>query len=106
MVSGIFMPERVRGVTQERRILLLKLGFFPVTDDFWYGAGMPWAADDGHNWALRTPFSTNEFMPFHETFFDGKSNAELRQVVVSLQRPCGFSKQSEGRQEYEVSIQS
>lgn len=86
MVSGFIMPERTIGVTEERRILLLKLGFFPVTDDFWYGAGMPWAAGDGHNWAFRTPFLSDKFMPFHETYFENKSDAELRNVVVSLQR--------------------
>ena len=40
----------------ERRELLLKLGFFPVTEDFWYGAEMAWAALGEFEWAFRAPF--------------------------------------------------
>ena len=87
MVSGIFIPERMIGVTEERRILLLKIGYFPVTDDFWYGAGMPYAVEDKCDWALKTPFWYHAFMPFHEKYLEDRSGTELREIAAGLRRP-------------------
>ncbi len=51
---------------EEKRIALLKLGYFPVTDDFWAGAGMPKFMGDGWSWAMRTPYFSQPFMPYRE----------------------------------------
>ena len=51
---------------QERRLFLLKLGYFPVTDDFWAGADMPHVIGQGFTWAFRMPLASQRFMPYHE----------------------------------------
>lgn len=72
---------------EKRRILLLKIGFFPVTDDFWYGAEMPYAAENDCTWALRTPLHSGGLMPFHEAYLEDKSDAELMEIAARLRCP-------------------
>ena len=70
-------------MTNERRELLLKLGFFPVTDDFWHGAAMPLAAGE-FEWAFRMPFNKQKIFPWHEKNLEEKSDDELKQIAADL----------------------
>lgn len=70
-------------MSNERRELLLKLGFFPVTDDFWYGAEMPFAVSE-FDWGFRMPFSKQHIMPWREKTLESKSNEELKKMATKL----------------------
>ena len=50
----------------EKMTALLKMGYFPVTDDFWAAADMPHFIGEGFDWAFRMPLSKQRFMPYHE----------------------------------------
>lgn len=61
----------------KRREFLLKLGFFPVTDDFWAGADMPWATGK-YTWAFRQPNARQWFMPWSEERLTTMENDALK----------------------------
>ena len=73
----------------EKRIALLKMGYFPVTDDFWAGAGMPMFIGKDFDWAFRLPRSEQPFMPYREAYLDDQSNeqaaeAAFRNLLIKL----------------------
>lgn len=70
-------------MTTKRREFLLKLGFFPVTDDFWHGADEPYAAGK-FTWAFRMPLSPNRIMPFSEGYFEKHTDEELQKTAMDL----------------------
>ena len=70
-------------MTMQRREFILKLGFFPVTDDFWYGADEPYAAGK-FTWAFRMPLSPNRIMPFSEGYFEKHTDEELQKTAMGL----------------------
>lgn len=70
-------------MTMQRREFLLKLGFFPVTDDFWYGADKPYAVGK-FTWAFRMPLSPDGIMPFSEGYFERHTDEELQQTATAL----------------------
>ena len=57
----------------EKITALLKMGYFPVTDDFWAAADMPLYMEGGWDWAFRTPLSNQPFMPYHEGTLEKRS---------------------------------
>ena len=71
-------------MTNERRELLLKLGFFPVTEDFWYGAEMAWEALGEFEWAFRAPFGKQKIIPWHEKRLEEESDEKLAQIAGLL----------------------
>jgi len=66
---------------------LLKVGFLPVTDDFWRDAGMWRAVGKGFDWALLVPVGkTQKYMPFHENILKGKSLKELAEIAERAEK--------------------
>ncbi len=69
----------------KKRTELLKLGYFPVTSDFWAGAEMPRFIESDFKWAFRMPLSeTQLFMPFTENKLDRLSYEELKETAALL----------------------
>ncbi len=66
---------------EEKRSLLLKLGYFPVTDDFWAEQGMPEYISGGWDWAMRTPCFTQSYMPYHETYLEAQTPEQAEQYA-------------------------
>ncbi len=63
---------------EEQKQILLEIGYFPVTDDFWRGCGMEYAVGKGYTWAYRTPKSEYPFMPYSEDYLSRQSKSQLR----------------------------
>lgn len=61
---------------------LLKLGYFPVTDDFWLGAGITFAIGEGFDWAYHTPMGEQKFMPWHGELLMKMSFEELKEHAL------------------------
>lgn len=63
----------------EKITALLKMGYFPVTDDFWAAADMPLYIGDGFDWAFRMPLNANQpFMPYHTSTLEQRLIEECR----------------------------
>lgn len=55
---------------EEKRTELQKLGYFPVTDEFWVENDMQCIVGQGYNWAMQTPRFVQAYMPYHESYLD------------------------------------
>ncbi len=79
--------KRHQPLTDAERTRCLKLGFFPVTDDFWCGVGIQYAVGKGFNWAYYVPNGEKrKYMPFHEYILKNKSIEELAQMAETAKR--------------------
>lgn len=71
--------EARQGLSRETRGIMLSLGFFPVTDDFWNGIGRTDYAGCGLDWAYYVPDGKyQKIMPFHGWQFIEKTGLEIR----------------------------
>lgn len=52
----------------EKREALLKLGYFPVTDEFWAQKKMHRFIGKGFSWAFKLPDGGQPYMPYHESY--------------------------------------
>lgn len=67
-----------RKPSEQQKDIMIRYGFFPVTDDFWKAIGMPMLIGQGFDWALYEPEGGNQkFMPFHGWYFVDKKSTEI-----------------------------
>jgi hypothetical protein len=69
-------------LTRKKLLTLLKLGFFPVHEDFWTAAGLPFAYGEGFDWAMRMPLNEQGFMPFRGRTLQNKSAKQLKEMAA------------------------
>lgn len=79
--------EAQKGLSEEKRNIMLSFGFFPVTDDFWIGIGRADCAGHGFDWAYFVPDGKEQkFMPFHGWQFIEKSSFGIRDEARTVKK--------------------
>lgn len=80
------MREAQKTLSKETRDIMLSLGFFPVTDDFWIGIGKAEYAGQGFDWAYYVPDGKRQkFMPFHGWHFNDKKSFQIKNQALQAE---------------------
>lgn len=91
IMADLKMDVKITGIEEikeliaetEKYLQLLKLGYFPVTDDFWLGANMAYAIGEGFDWCYHQPLSSQKLMPWHGEKLMQMSFGELKEKANS-----------------------